>query len=71
MFLITIAMTVVMTLWGPTFMDPVITLGFWPLAFVAAEATRPGEVGAPAACAEPGVGSAAPSTQRMTGRTSA
>ena len=63
MFLITIAMTVVMTLWGPTFMDPVITLGFWPLAFVAAEATRPGEARAPAAAAESSLGPAAPSTQ--------
>jgi O-antigen ligase len=42
-FLITITMTAIMTLWGPTFMDPVITLGFWSFAFVTAEATRPKE----------------------------
>jgi O-antigen ligase len=61
-FLITIAMTAIMTLWGPTFMDPVITLGFWSFAFVAVEALRPVEVpvsapreGSPAGPAMPSV----------------
>lgn len=58
MFVITITMTAIMTLWGPTFMDPIITLGFWAFAFVAAEATRPVEALEPAAATESGATSA-------------
>jgi O-antigen ligase len=39
--LITITLTAIMTVWGPTFMDPIISFGLWPFAWAAAEALRP------------------------------
>ena len=62
-FLITITMTAIMTLWGPTFMDPVVTLGFWYCAFVTVEALRPAEVALPDARTEPGAGAVTSTVQ--------
>jgi hypothetical protein len=40
-FVITLAVTAIMTMWGPTFLNPIVTMGLWLPAFIAAEAFRP------------------------------